>query len=205
MVVFNCEYRVVVTLLKCVKFIVLDWMWLCTYWVVDVIRGVHWYLQMLYSGGALCCRVMLWWVLASGGTCGWVMVAQLLLLCLGCFFFFFYVVCHCTGCYTGWFVLISWLCYGWTLYSGIALVFRAVNTDSCRICYVLCWNLNFWDFEEWANRANIFPVFLDWSEGSLDIVCTQYTLESESRCVQNFEVAGGFGPVFVEGKVEYFK
>ena len=36
----------------------------------------------------------------------------------------------------------------------------------------------FWDFEEWANRANIFPVFPDWSKGCLTIVCAQYTLES---------------------------
>ena len=26
-------------------------------------------------------------------------------------------------------------------------------------------NLEFWDFEEWVNRANIFPIFLDWSKG----------------------------------------
>ena len=60
-------------------------------------------------------------------------------------------------------------------------------------------------FEEWANRANIFPVFPDWSKGCLNIVCTRYTLKSWSRCVRHIEVAGGFGPVFVEGKAEYFK
>ena len=63
--------------------------------------------------------------------------------------------------------------------------------------------LEFWDFEEWANRANIFPVFPDWSKSSLNNVCTRYTLKSESRCVQDFEIAGDFGPVFVEGKAEY--
>ena len=52
---------------------------------------------------------------------------------------------------------------------------------------------------------NIFPVFLDWSIGCLNNVCTQYALESGSQCVQDFEVAGDFGPVFVGGKVEYFK
>ena len=60
-------------------------------------------------------------------------------------------------------------------------------------------NLEFWDFEEWVNKANIFPVFPDWSKGCLNIVCTQYTLESGLRCVQDFGVAGDFGPVFVEG------
>ena len=58
-------------------------------------------------------------------------------------------------------------------------------------------NLEFWDFEEWAKRANVFPVFLDWSKGCLNNVCTWYTLESGSQCVQDFEVAGDFGPVFV--------
>ena len=66
-------------------------------------------------------------------------------------------------------------------------------------------NLEFWDFEEWANRVNVFPVFPDWSKGCLNIVCTQYTLKSGLQCVQDFEVAGDFGPVFVEGKAEYFK
>ena len=66
-------------------------------------------------------------------------------------------------------------------------------------------NLEFWDFEEWANRANIFPVFPVWSKGCLNNVCTWYTLESGSRCVQDFEVAGDFGPVFVGGKAEYIK
>ena len=66
-------------------------------------------------------------------------------------------------------------------------------------------NLEFWDFEEWANRANIFPVFPDWSKHCLNIVCTRYTLESGLQCVQDFGVAGDFGPVFVEGKAEYFK
>ena len=58
-------------------------------------------------------------------------------------------------------------------------------------------NLEFWDFEEWANRANIFPVLQDWSKGCLNNVCTRYTLESGLQCVQDFEVAGDFGPVFV--------
>ena len=56
-------------------------------------------------------------------------------------------------------------------------------------------NLEFWDFEEWANRANVFPVFPDWSKGCLNNVCTRYTLESGSRSVQDFEVAGCFIPV----------
>ena len=60
-------------------------------------------------------------------------------------------------------------------------------------------------FEEWANRANVFPVFPDWSKGCLNIVCTRYTLKSWSQCVRHIEVAGDFGPVFVEGKAEYFK
>ena len=64
-------------------------------------------------------------------------------------------------------------------------------------------NLEFWDFEEWANRVNIFPVFPDWSKGCQ--IMFRYTLESGSWCVQDFEVAGDFGPVFVEGKAEYFK
>ena len=29
-------------------------------------------------------------------------------------------------------------------------------------CLCLGRNLQFWNFEEWANRVNIFPVFLDW-------------------------------------------
>ena len=66
-------------------------------------------------------------------------------------------------------------------------------------------NLEFWDFEVWANRANILPVFPDWSKGCLNNVCTRYTLESRSWCVQDFEVAGDFRPVFVGGKAEYFK
>ena len=66
-------------------------------------------------------------------------------------------------------------------------------------------NLKFWGFEEWANRANVFPVFPDGSKGRLNNVCTWYTLESESSCVQDFEVVGDFEPVFVEGKAEYFK
>ena len=66
-------------------------------------------------------------------------------------------------------------------------------------------NLEFWDFEEWANRGNVFPLFPDWSKGCLNNVCTQYTLESGSWCIQDFEVAGDFRPVFVEGKAEYFK
>ena len=60
-------------------------------------------------------------------------------------------------------------------------------------------------FEEWANGANVFPVFPDWSKGCLNIVCTRYTLKSWLLCVRHIEVAGGFGPVFVEGKAEYFK
>ena len=71
--------------------------------------------------------------------------------------------------------------------------------------FMLWYTWNFWDFGEWANRANIFPVFLDWSKGCLMIVCTRYTLELGSRCIQDFEVAGDFGPVFVGGKAEYFK
>ena len=80
------------------------------------------------------------------------------------------------------------------------LIPRVVGLILC--CAKTC---DFWDFEEWANRANVFPVFLDWSKGCLNIVCTWYTLKSGSRCVQDFGVAGDFGPVFVEGKVEYFK
>ena len=66
-------------------------------------------------------------------------------------------------------------------------------------------NLKFWDFEELANRANVFPVFPVWSKGCLNNVCTQHTLESGSRCIWDFEVAGDFRPVFVGGKAEYFK
>ena len=51
-------------------------------------------------------------------------------------------------------------------------------------------NLEFWDFEELANRANIFPVFPDWSKGCLNNVCTRYTLESVSRCVQDLKLLG---------------
>ena len=91
------------------------------------------------------------------------------------------------------------------MYSGIAFAFRAVSTKGCRIYFCVVMNLEFWDFEEWANRVNIFPVFPDRSKGCLTIVCTRYTLESGSWCVQDFEVAGDFGPVLVEGKAEYFK
>ena len=80
------------------------------------------------------------------------------------------------------------------------LVPRVVEFNFCVVM-----NLEFWDFEEWANRANVFPVFPDWSKGCLNNVCTRYTLESGSQCVQDFEVAGDFGPVFVGGKAEYFK
>ena len=66
-------------------------------------------------------------------------------------------------------------------------------------------NLEFWNFEEWANRANVFSVFPDWVKGCLNNVCTRYTLELGLRCVQDFEVAGNFRPVFVGGKAEYFK
>ena len=66
-------------------------------------------------------------------------------------------------------------------------------------------NLEFWDFEEWANRANIFPVLPDWSKGCLNNVYAQDTLELGSRCILDFEVAGDFRPVFVGGKAEYFK
>ena len=65
------------------------------------------------------------------------------------------------------------------------LVPRVVEFTFCVVM-----NLEFWDFEEWANRANIFPVFLDWSEGCLHDVCTQYTLESVSRCVQDLKLLG---------------
>ena len=34
-------------------------------------------------------------------------------------------------------------------------------------------NLEFWDFEEWANRVNVFPVFPVWSKGCLNNVCTR--------------------------------
>ena len=66
-------------------------------------------------------------------------------------------------------------------------------------------NLEFWDFEEWVNWVYVLPVFPDWSIGCLNNVCTRYTLESESQCVQGFEVVGDFRPVFVGGKAEYFK
>ena len=66
-------------------------------------------------------------------------------------------------------------------------------------------NLEFWDYEQWVNRVNVFPVFPDWSKGCLNIVCTRYILKSESRCVPDFEVAGDLGPVFVGDKAEYFK
>ena len=46
-----------------------------------------------------------------------------------------------------------------------------------------CDELGILGFEEWANRANVFPVFPDWSKGCLNNVCTRYTLESVSRCV----------------------
>ena len=92
-----------------------------------------------------------------------------------------------------------------TFYSGITFAFRANSTEGCRIYFCVVIYLEFWDFEEWANRANIFPVFPDCSKGCLNIVCTRYTLKSGSRCIQDFEVAGDFGPVFVDGKGEYFK
>ena len=51
-------------------------------------------------------------------------------------------------------------------------------------------DLEFLDFEEWANRANIFPFFLDWSKGCLHNVCTRYTLELLSRYVQDLKLLG---------------
>ena len=65
-------------------------------------------------------------------------------------------------------------------------------------------NLEFWDFEEWANRANNFPVFLDWSKGCQTMFVLGTTW-SQCRVRTGFEVAGDFGPVFVEGKAEYFE
>ena len=47
----------------------------------------------------------------------------------------------------------------WTLYSVSALAFRAVSTKSCGILFVFGPNLQFWNCEERANRANVFPVF----------------------------------------------
>ena len=46
-------------------------------------------------------------------------------------------------------------------------------------------NLEFFflGFEEWVNRANIFPVFPDRSKGCLNNVCTRYTLESVLQCI----------------------
>ena len=57
---------------------------------------------------------------------------------------------------------------------------------------------NFWcydelgilGFEEWVNRANVLPVFQDWSKGCLHDVCTWYTLESVSQCVQDLKLLG---------------
>ena len=46
-----------------------------------------------------------------------------------------------------------------------------------------CDELGILGFEEWANRANVLPVFPDWSKGCLNNVCTLYTLGSVSRCV----------------------
>ena len=51
-------------------------------------------------------------------------------------------------------------------------------------CVVM--NLKFWDFEEWANRANVFPVSQVGLKVALNIVCTWYTLESGLWCVQDF-------------------
>ena len=46
-----------------------------------------------------------------------------------------------------------------------------------------CDELGILGFEDWPNRANVFPVFQDWSKGCLDDVCTRYALESVSQCV----------------------
>ena len=53
-----------------------------------------------------------------------------------------------------------------------------------------CDELGILGFEEWANRANVFPVFLDWSKGCLHNVYTWYTLESVSWCVQDLKLLG---------------
>ena len=50
----------------------------------------------------------------------------------------------------------------WTLYSVSVFAFRAVSTKSYGFCLCLGRNLQFWNFEERVNRANVFPVFLDW-------------------------------------------
>ena len=57
------------------------------------------------------------------------------------------------------------------------LVLRVVEFNFC------CDELGILGFEEWENRANVFPVFPDWSKGCLNNVCTRYTLESVLRCI----------------------
>ena len=47
----------------------------------------------------------------------------------------------------------------WTLYSVSAFAFRAVSTKSRGVFFVFRPKLAIWNFEEWANRANVFPVF----------------------------------------------
>ena len=53
-------------------------------------------------------------------------------------------------------------------------------------------NLEFWDFEEWANRANVFPVFPDWSKGCQIMFVLSAHWSRGHGCVQDFEVAGDF-------------
>ena len=57
------------------------------------------------------------------------------------------------------------------------LVPRVVQFKFFFVCFFLfCDELGILGFEEWANRANVFPVFPDWSKGCLNNVCTRYTL-----------------------------
>ena len=68
---------------------------------------------------------------------------------------------------TYFFTLGAWFYYIWVLgsiYSGIAFAFRLWSTESGRIYFMLCRFGTFWNFVEWANKVNVFPVLPLWSK-----------------------------------------
>ena len=72
-------------------------------------------------------------------------------------------------------------------------------------CLCLGRNLQFWEFRTAGEQGECFPCF----PGLVIMVCLNIivlgTNWSRLQCVQCLSDAGDFGPVFVEGKAEYFK
>ena len=100
-----------------------------------------------------------------------------------------------------WFMLLVL----WTLYSVSAFTFRAVSTKSCGVLFVFGLKLAILEFWRVGEQGERFPCF----PGLVIMVCLNIivlsTNWSRSRCMRCPAVAGDFGPVFVEGKAEYFK